>query len=101
MQNISNTDLTLDLIPCMDADWKAISAFAVQFDGYTQCGSFEACAEISNARRCNTLTELRTCLLFEQRRWRHFDDSPDAESMSHIRSLLEKIRAKVAAHDID
>jgi hypothetical protein len=40
---------------------------------------------------------LRTCLFFEQRRWRHFGDEPDEEAMEYIRSVVQKIRAKLAA----
>ena len=99
METIPNSDLTLDMIPSIDSCWSKMVDFALTFDGYEACGSFDACAEIANARRCNTLTELRICLFFEQRRWRHFDDTPDAETMVYIRSIVEKIRDKVANKD--
>jgi hypothetical protein len=94
---ISNMQLRADKLPPPDADWEAIQRFALTFNGYTYWGSFERCSEIANARRGETLTELRTCLFFEQRRWRHFGYSPDEESMAYIRRLLEQIRARVAA----
>ena len=97
MITITNSDLTVDRIPSTDASWHDISMFALQFDGYKECGSFEACAEIANSGRDNTLTELRTCLFFEQRRWRHFGEDPDAAGMIYIRGLVVKIRDKVAA----
>ncbi len=100
MITIPNCDLTLNTIPKTDSDWYDISMFALQFDGYKECGSFEACAEIANAGRDKTLTELRTCLFFEQRRWRHFGESPDAAGMVYIHSLIAKIRDKVSNHDL-
>ncbi len=81
LKPIPNSDLTVDIVPVTHADWYDISMFALQFDGYKDCGSFESCAAIANAGRDNTLTELRTCLFFEQRRWRHLGESPDAASM--------------------
>jgi len=98
---IPNNDLTLDMIPGTDSDWYDISMFALKFDGYKECGSTEACAAIANAGRNNTLTELRTCLFFEQRRWRHFGEDPDEANMVYIRGLIAKIRDKVSAHAFD
>jgi len=97
---IPNSDLTLSMIPGTDADWYDISMFALQFDGYQECGSFEECAKIANAGRDKTLTELRVCLFFEQRRWRHFGESPDAAGMVYIHSLIAKIRDKVSNRDL-
>jgi hypothetical protein len=89
------------MIPGTDADWYSISMFALQFDGYKESGSFEACAEIANSGRDKTLTDLRVCLFFEQRRWRHFGEDPDEKTMVYIRGITEKIRAKVAAQEYD
>ena len=58
------------------------------------------CAEIANARRHNSLTDLRTCLFFEQRRWRHFGEDPEGEDMAYIREVVEKIRGRVAVRDL-
>jgi hypothetical protein len=88
------------MIPAPDADWYEVSMFALKFDGYKECGSTEACAAIANAGLDTTLTQLRICLFFEDRRWRHFGESPDAGGMVYIRSLVEKIRAKVANQDL-
>lgn len=95
---IPNCDLKLDMIPGTDADWYDISMFALQFDGYKECGSCEACAAIANAGLDTTLTELRICLFFEDRRWRHFGESPDEAGMVYIHSLVAKIRDKVSNH---
>lgn len=95
MQKISNHELIARHIPATNADWLTISQFALTFDGYKSAGSFEKCAEIANTRRNTTLTELRTSLFFEQRRWRHFHEDPNKESMIYIRALIEMIRSKV------
>lgn len=88
---IPNELLTLARIPLPSATWEEISVFALTFDGYRENGSNEKCAEIANERRHNSLSDLRTCLFFEQRRWHHFGDDPDAEAMAYIKSLLRQI----------
>jgi hypothetical protein len=98
---ITNDQLTVTIIPSPKSKWPAIQNFALTYDGYESWGSFEKCAEVANAGRCATLTELRTCLFFEQRRWRHFGESPDREAMKYIRGLVEGIHGKVQAQDID
>lgn len=76
-----------------------IQRFALTFDAYQHWGSFERCAEVANAGHNETLTDPRTCLFFEQRRWRHFGYAPDEVSMHYIRDLVAQIRARVAAPD--
>jgi hypothetical protein len=94
-RHVPNDRLVAARIPPTAASWHEISRFALTFDGYAQCGSFTRCAAVANARRHATLTDLRTCLFFEQRRWRHLDAEPDAAAMAYIRDLLEQIRARV------
>jgi hypothetical protein len=89
------------MIPAPNADWYEVSMFALKFDGYKESGSASACAAIANAGRDNTLTELRICLFFEDRRWRHFGESPDAAGMVYIHGLIAKIRDKVAAQEYE
>jgi len=95
MALISNQRLKPTQIPGQSADVDSLMRFALTFSGYDHCGSFEACARIANARSHDTLSDLRTCLYFEQRRWRHYGDAPDDEALSYWRKLVEKIRAKV------
>lgn len=95
MREIADSELMLTDIPPADADWSVIESFALTYNGYTVWGSFEKCAEIANARRNGSLAELRTCLFFEQRRWRHFGDDPGRQEMAYIRSLVEQIRTQV------
>ncbi len=95
MTHIANDALRKSAVPPVTADWLTIWTFALSFDGYTHWGSFERCADIANARNPQDLTEFRTCLFFEQRRWRHFGEEPDPEATAHIASLLDGIRALV------
>lgn len=99
-QEIANKDLMMGAIPGADADWGAVQKFALSFNAYNFWGSFEKCAEIANAQRHDSLTNLRTCLFFEQRRWRHFGYHPNAEAMMYLREVVEKIRGRVAAGDV-
>lgn len=97
MTLISNQRLAVKQIPGPSANVEALMRFALTFSGYEHCGSFEACAEVANTRKHDTLSHLRACLYFEQRRWHHFGDTPDEEALAYWRALVEKIRAKVQA----
>ena len=99
--HIPNDQLKLESVPSPDADWQQIEQFALTYSGYTESGSFERCAEIANARCNSTLSELRTCLYFEQRRWRHFGETPTTDAMTYIRELVEKIRQKLAEGQLE
>lgn len=89
---IPNEKLTIADVPAVNDDWETISEFALTFDGYNAWGSFEKCAEIANAHKHSSLSELRTCLFFEQRRWRHFGETPHEDAMAYIRDVVSKIR---------
>ena len=95
---VPNRKLLAEKIPSAEADWDSIQRFALTFDGYKHWGGAEKCGEIANARRHNTMTELRTCLFYEQRRWHHFGEVPDEDAMRYIREVLEQIcvRTKLA-----
>lgn len=104
--DIDNSALTAADLPSADAELTTVWDFALTFDGYRFWGSFEKCAEMANARRHASLTELRTCLFFEQRRWRQFEQDPsfepdsDKEALAYIRKLVEQIRSRVVAGDV-
>lgn len=100
MNTIANTILTLANIPDGDSDWHTISEFALTFDAYEHWGSFEACAAVANAPLHNSLTELRTCLFFEQRRWRHFGETPNSPALAYVRELVEQLRRCVETGNI-
>ena len=48
-----------------------------------------------NKRLHGSLTEIRTCLFFEQRRYRHFGEIPGGEEDAYIRLLMKKITEKL------
>jgi len=99
VEDIDNDKLTPADIPLLHAEWECISKFALTFNGYERHGSLEACADIANAQCNSTLTELRTCLFFDQRRWHHFGENPNNETMLYIRDIVERIRTKVVARE--
>jgi len=83
-------------------------AFALTFGGYDRWGSIE-CTETANrwvttyAERQalpDSLTELRTCLFFEQRRWHHVDSEPGERAAGYIRAMVEAIRGRVEAGQV-
>lgn len=90
-KHIPNAELKSSDVP-LGAGWEE---FALTFSGYEVSGGFDECAEIANKRTPKTLTEYRTCLFFEQRRWRHFGEAPAGKDWTYIRSLLKGIREKV------
>jgi len=109
-EEIANADLTEHDLPSPAAEWHQTGKFALTFNGYDHWGSFGKCAEIGNrwaetyAERQalpDSLTDLRTCLFFEQRRWRHYGWDPDEQAMCYIRALVEAIRGKVLAGELD
>ena len=103
--DIPNSALTLKDVPAPRSKFAGvISRFALTFDGYTHFG--DRCGKIANealrqyketGNLPESLDDLRTCLFFEQRRWRHFGEEPDAAAMVYIRALLGAIRAAVGA----
>ena len=93
MQKLENEQLNLRNIPAPDASWTGILDFALTFDGYEYWGSFERCAEVAAARAHGTLTGLRTCLFFEQRRCRNGDEMPpNKRTLKYWQSLIKRIR---------
>lgn len=92
---VGNSELTPADVPSFKETWSRIEPFALTFDGFQYWGSVEKCAEVAFAKRMNTLTELRTCLFYEAKRWA--GKVPDTVSMRYIRALLYAIREKVDA----
>ena len=99
-QEIGNVELTPADVPSFKETWAKIEPFALTFDGFRYWGSVEKCAEVAHAKRPGSLTELRTCLFFEARRWKQIGKPPDAQSMKYIRALVYAIREKVSTGDI-
>ena len=93
--------LTPGIIPQPDAPfWMDIAEFALTFDGYEALAADRLgdLASESQDRWLRTgvlpksLVELRSCLFFEQRRWRQLDATPEGHDLAYIRTLIEAIR---------
>ena len=104
MNKIPNSQLILADIPSRRAGWKNIIPFAQSFNGYEQCGSVQKCRDVAkqgvalhkaNQELNLSLTDLRTCLFFEARRWKHLEKAPNKAGMEYVRALVEAIRLRV------
>ena len=109
MDIIPNSQLIEGDIPSHRASWKKIQPFAMSFDGYKHWGSFKRCREVAEdgvklyrgQKALNqSMTDLRTCLFFEARRWKHYAKNPSKKGMEYVHILVEAIRLRVAAKEI-
>ena len=109
MTKIPNSQLMEKDIPSSGATWKKILPFALTFNGSEHWGSFEKCREIAKVGIASyrdkkpftqSLTDLRTCLFYEARRWNHLEKSPNKMAMAYIHALLEAIRVRVLAREL-
>lgn len=98
-REIANSELSVADIPSFKESWSRIEQFAMSFDGYQYWGSIDNCADVA-ARTPTNLTELRTCLFFEVRRWVHLKKQPDEKSIKRIRALVLTIHEKVRSGDL-
>jgi hypothetical protein len=106
METIPNDALRLDELPGPDAGGTDVWRLADTFNGFKHWGSLERCAEIADRRfydqqRDSNLTELRTCLFYECRRWHYFGELPDWHCEPYVRGLVEKIRERVATGQLE
>src|ERR1700722_17815573 len=83
---VPNECLTASAVPPVTASWHTIVSFALTIDGYKAIGQKE-CGKLANRVKSEfskhaasvetlSLTELRSCLFFEQRRFNHFGHEP-------------------------
>jgi hypothetical protein len=109
MKIISNTQLLEADLPARRATWIKILPFALTFDGYEHWGSFKKCREVADfgvslhrkqEPLSQSLTDLRTCLFFESRRWKHLEKDPTKKAMGYIQALVEAIRLRVLTKEI-
>src|SRR3989338_5323388 len=100
-EHIYEAELTSADVPGPTTHWEEIEPFAYSFRGFHHWESCEKCGEIANrilgaylddGSLPDSLTDLRTALFFEQRRWKHFGVEPDEPSMIYIHALVEAIR---------
>jgi hypothetical protein len=96
---LANTELTPADVLAVGESWTRIEPFALTFDGFRYWGSVEKCAEVAG-QTPGTLTDLRTCLFFEARRWNCLGREPDAASMKRICALITVIQQKIKAGDM-
>lgn len=103
-QTIANADLRPEDLPASTANWETIGTFALAFNGYHRWPDSPSCGDIANDAKEHyretgqlpqDLDVLRSCLFFEQRRWRHFGDVPEGEDLAYIKALVEAIRGHV------
>jgi hypothetical protein len=109
MNTIPNSLLIEKDIPSRRAAWKNILPFAHTFNGYEYCGSVKKCREIarhgivlhkSNQDLEQSLTDLRTCLFYEARRWKHLEKTPNKAALAYVHALVEAIRVRVQAKEL-
>jgi hypothetical protein len=109
MNKIPNSQLLISDLPSRRASWKNILPFAHSFNGYEHCGSVQKCRSIAihgvslhkaNLDLTQSLTDLRTCLFFEARRWKNLEKTPTKSGITYIRALLEAIRTRVQANEL-
>lgn len=98
MQLIENAQLKRAQVPGRSASWAEIEAFALTFDGHARFGTQLAALTTEHQRNGtipSSLDELRGCLSFLQRVWRHHQSRPDERGLAFIHKLLEAIRASL------
>jgi hypothetical protein len=109
MNTIPNSLLIEKDIPSRRAAWKTIIPFAQTFNGYAYCGSVKKCHEVarqgivlhkSNRDLEQSLTDLRTCLFYEARRWQHLEKNPNKAALAYVHALLEAIRVRVETKEL-
>ena len=109
MNTIPNSLLIEKDIPARRAAWKNILPFAHSFNGYEHWGSVKKCHEVarqgivlhkSNQDLEQSLTDLRTCLFFEARRWKHLEKSPSKAGLVYVHALVEAIRVRVKEKEL-
>ena len=109
MDRIPNSQLIEKDIPSRRAGWGKIEIFALTYNGYTQWCSFKKCREVAKQginlykgkkELTQSLTDLRTCLFFEARRWKHYEKNPTKKGMEYVHILVEAISVRVLAKEI-
>ena len=87
-------------VPMLDDSWQE---FALTFNAYERVG-VEKLGDFANAalhhfqatgQVPDSVDDLRACLFYEQRRWRHFGQDPlqDPETKSYLQALLRALHA--------
>ncbi len=103
-QSRKATDSGMIAVPGPEDPWWGVGdRFALTYDAYRRVGSFDQVARVANQARDafdvrgevpDTIDGVRSCLFFEQRRWRHFDKDPfaDLATKVYLQALLSRLR---------
>ena len=102
---ILDADLTVERVPDPGAPfWMEVAEFALSFDGYqyraaglggwanSHVHRFHEAARLDHNLR---LPDLRALLFYEQRRYRHLDETPTGSAARYVDALLAAIRSRV------
>ncbi|HEX7620475.1 MAG TPA: hypothetical protein VF359_04685 [Anaerolineales bacterium] len=109
MNTIPNSQLIEEDLPSRRAAWMKILPFAQSFNGYEYWGSVQKCREVAkegvalhkgNKDLSQSLSELRTCLFFEARRWKHLEKKPTKSGLEYVHALVEAIRMRVRTKEL-
>jgi hypothetical protein len=109
MEKIPNSQLVSSDLPSRRASWNNIIPFAQSFNGYKHWGSVQKCRDVArqgialhkaNQNLNQSLTDLRTCLFFEARRWKHLEKAPSKSGLVYVHALMEAIRMRVQAKEL-
>jgi hypothetical protein len=109
MNKIPNSQLLDSDLPSRRAAWKNIIPFAQSFNGYEHWGSVQKCREVAkkgialhkaNLDLTQPLTDLRTCLFYEARRWKHLEKKPSKSGLLYVYALVEAIRLRVRTKEL-
>lgn len=92
---IATSNLRLEHLPGPEADEEELERFALTFHGYAAFPD-ELCGTIANARLHRSIDEIRACLFFEFRRYRHGGWGPSEEDARYLRVLVEKLRKRLS-----
>jgi hypothetical protein len=109
MNTIPNSQLIEKDLPSRRATWMKIIPFAQSFNGYEYWGSVQKCRDVAKAGVAmhkgkqdlsQSLTDLRTCLFFEARRWKHLEKKPTKSGLEYVHALVEAIRKRVQTKEL-
>jgi hypothetical protein len=89
-------------IPLANSSWDSISNYALTHNGYEHKANLADFANEASVQFCKnkeilgsyTITDLRDCLFFEQRRFRFYVWAPQGEDLEYIKALVHEIREK-------
>lgn len=94
---------TLKEIPLPNASWERISIYALIHNGYTHntdLANFANSVSVYFSDKKEIpepleICDLKDCLFYEQRRFRHFGYAPTGEDFEYIKALISGIRKRI------